>query len=120
MGVAMKRLNRRQAIRKRCLECSGFSPKEVKNCTFNNCLLYPYRLGFGYQEPKKRDKAIRDYCRQDCMNNQNYEVRMCPSGNCPLFHFRQTRNTSTDSKKTSPAGKFKAKKLRVISEHGKE
>lgn len=34
-----------KSIRAHCLECSGQSPKEVKECTITNCALYPYRLG---------------------------------------------------------------------------
>lgn len=40
-----KRLTREQAIRKKCLECSGNSRIEVKNCTIKTCPLYKYRLG---------------------------------------------------------------------------
>jgi hypothetical protein len=34
-----------QAIRKKCLECSGGSPKEAANCIILDCDLYPFRLG---------------------------------------------------------------------------
>lgn len=34
-----------KAIRKKCLECSGNQPSEVRNCLINNCPLYPFRLG---------------------------------------------------------------------------
>ncbi len=34
-----------KAIRYQCLECLGWSPQEIKNCTGNLCALYPYRLG---------------------------------------------------------------------------
>ena len=54
--------NRRKSIRKKCLDCSGFSPKEVTNCSFKDCALYPYRSGKGKQNPKARAKAIRKYC----------------------------------------------------------
>lgn len=40
-----KRLTITQAIRKKCLECSGNSRNEVKNCEINTCPLYYYRLG---------------------------------------------------------------------------
>ena len=35
----------RQAIRKKCLDCSGWQPKEVRLCTVWRCDLYPYRMG---------------------------------------------------------------------------
>lgn len=40
-----KRLTRGQAIKQKCLNCSGFNRKEVKSCKFKECPLYKYRLG---------------------------------------------------------------------------
>lgn len=34
-----------KAIRAKCLDCSVYQPKEVKNCTCTDCSLYPYRFG---------------------------------------------------------------------------
>lgn len=34
-----------KAIRAFCLECSGDSTAEVKNCPRVNCPLYPFRMG---------------------------------------------------------------------------
>lgn len=34
-----------KAIRKKCLDCSGFSPLEVKLCPITECPLYLYRFG---------------------------------------------------------------------------
>ena len=34
-----------KAIRQNCLNCSGGSYKEVKQCVIHNCPLYPYRMG---------------------------------------------------------------------------
>ena len=34
-----------KAIRKKCLDCSGESSKEVKLCPLTNCPLYAYRYG---------------------------------------------------------------------------
>ena len=41
-----------RAIRKKCLDCSAFSPQEVRDCSFNEklgtddgCYLFPYRYG---------------------------------------------------------------------------
>ena len=33
------------AIRRCCLDCSGFSPSEVRNCKHDTCPLWPFRLG---------------------------------------------------------------------------
>jgi hypothetical protein len=34
-----------QAIRKNCLECSGQSVKEVRDCVIKTCTLFDFRLG---------------------------------------------------------------------------
>ena len=34
-----------KAIRKKCLDCSCFQPKEVRLCTCVDCPIYPYRMG---------------------------------------------------------------------------
>lgn len=41
----MKRLTPIKAIRKHCIECSGGSRYEPKNCHLRDCPLWPYRLG---------------------------------------------------------------------------
>jgi hypothetical protein len=87
-GLKPINLNRRTAIRERCLNCSGWQPKEVKECSLAECPLFPFRLGGGKQNPKDRSKAIRGYCLW-CMNGQPGEVNKCPSKECPLFGFRK-------------------------------
>jgi hypothetical protein len=34
-----------QAIKLKCLDCSGYNRAEVKGCTFTSCALHPLRLG---------------------------------------------------------------------------
>ena len=34
-----------KAIREKCLDCSYYQPKEVRDCVIINCPLYPYRMG---------------------------------------------------------------------------
>ena len=34
-----------KAIRKKCLDCSCFQPKEVRLCPVIDCACYPYRMG---------------------------------------------------------------------------
>lgn len=34
-----------KAIRAKCSDCSGGCHKEVRNCQFADCALYPYRMG---------------------------------------------------------------------------
>lgn len=90
--MIMKKLNRREAIRNRCIDCSGFAKMEVRNCAIFNCQLWPFRMATGKQNAKARDKAIRDYC-LECMEGQSLEVRLCPSVECSLYPYRQTANT---------------------------
>ena len=41
----MKNLTPMKAIRKKCLDCCCYQPKEVTLCTVTNCLLYAFRTG---------------------------------------------------------------------------
>ena len=34
-----------KAIRRRCLDCSGYNQAEVKSCRHRDCPLWPYRMG---------------------------------------------------------------------------
>ena len=34
-----------KAIRAKCLDCSCYQPREVKECRVTSCPLWPYRLG---------------------------------------------------------------------------
>jgi hypothetical protein len=90
-GLKTVSLNRRKAIRERCLNCSGWSVREVTECQFSDCQLYPFRTGQGQQNPKARNNAIRKYCLW-CMNGQRAEVGRCPSFDCSLFPYRGVRN----------------------------
>jgi len=44
-GTESVRLTPIKAIRLACLECCGWSPKEVTGCTSPLCPLFPYRAG---------------------------------------------------------------------------
>ena len=90
-GHKIVNLNRRKAIRERCLNCSGWLAKEVTKCKFSDCQLYPFRTGQGRQDPKARNIAIRQYCLW-CMNGRRTEVAKCPSFDCSLFPYRRVRN----------------------------
>ena len=61
-GLKKVNLNRRKAIRERCLNCLNYSFVEVDKCQFKECALYPYRLGVGKQNAKERDRSIRFFC----------------------------------------------------------
>jgi len=89
-GPKMVDLNRRKAIRERCLNCAGWFHKEVTSCTFIDCSLYPFRAGQGKQNAKDRSKAIRKFCLW-CMNGQHGEVARCPATDCSLFPYRKSK-----------------------------
>jgi len=40
----MEGKSRKAAIRAQCLECCGWSAKEVRNCTTTDCTLYKFRI----------------------------------------------------------------------------
>ena len=80
-------LNRRRAIHETCLNCSCWDSREVTNCIFLECPLWPFRTGRGKQNPKQRMGAIRKNCLW-CMAGQHSEIRKCVSTNCPLFAYR--------------------------------
>ena len=43
--LKIKNLTGMSAIRAKCMECSGFSAIEVKECLMRECALYPFRFG---------------------------------------------------------------------------
>ena len=47
-----------KAIRKKCLNCSYWSTKEVRECTVIKCPIYPYRFG------RRPDKETIDTLKQ--------------------------------------------------------
>lgn len=77
-------LTRRGAIRARCLDCSGGSWKEVRDCKFTTCDLHPFRLG---DNPGSRTQAMRKHCLW-CCNGSATEVRLCPAVRCAMHPFR--------------------------------
>ncbi len=94
-----------EAIRKKCVDCSGYEYKEVSDCnfgpgTFDECSLYPFRIGIGHGLGSKV-KAIRKYCLW-CMCNQTEEVKLCVSNNpavpCSLYEFRMGHNPQRKGK----------------------
>jgi len=44
-SIMDKRLTRSQAIKAKCLDCSGDSAKERRECQITNCALWPWRIG---------------------------------------------------------------------------
>ena len=44
-GELMATKSQLKAIRRRCLDCSGYNQAEVKNCKHTGCDLHPFRMG---------------------------------------------------------------------------
>ena len=98
-GWEVVTLSRRKAIRRKCLDCTGWPPKEVRDCDSLECPLHPYRSGKGKQDPDLRNAAIRTMCGW-CTDDQSDEIRNCPAKDCPLYAFRLgriDRNVDIDS-----------------------
>lgn len=52
-----KRLSPVKAIKIKCLDCSGGSKKEVRECIIQDCSLYPFRLGKNPNRKLKRNSV---------------------------------------------------------------
>lgn len=89
-GTKVVNTNRRKSIRERCMNCSGWSYKEISECEFSDCPLFDFRLGAGKQNSKQRSISIRKYCLW-CMAGRPAEVGKCTTNDCPLFPYRQTK-----------------------------
>jgi len=57
-----------KAIRKKCLDCSCFQPKEVRLCPCVDCSIYPYRMG------RRPDKATLDTMEAFYEENTEYTM----------------------------------------------
>lgn len=51
-----------RAIRAKCLDCSGGSPKETRECVMLDCPLYPYRMG---KSPNRKPRILTDEEREN-------------------------------------------------------
>lgn len=90
-GTKVVDLNRRKAIREKCLNCAGWSRLEVMNCTFKRCPFYNWRTGVGKQDPTKRKTAIQEFCLWCCLDS-NFEIIKCTCyKSCALWSFRKSR-----------------------------
>lgn len=87
-----------RAIRKRCVDCSCYVLKGVRDCWKKDYPLYPLRMGKSVKG-KSRMKAIRKFCLY-CGGNSAYEVRLCPTTNCTLYEYRFGKNPSLTGKRS--------------------
>ena len=90
-AVSVRLPSPQKAIRLRCLECQETLPLiaacEFGPGAFNECPLWPFRLGRGAGR-KGLLKAIRRYCLWCCCGSPK-EVRLCPSKEfCALWPYR--------------------------------
>lgn len=97
MVMLMSDLTPIKAIRARCLDCSGWSTKEVRECTHDECPLWEYRAG---HRPKEKAsltplKAIRQHC-LGCCNGSALEVRLCPAEKCALQPYKSGHRPTTN------------------------
>ncbi len=90
-----------EAIRDKCLDCSGYSSKEVTECEMRDCSLWFYRFD---RKPKDRPsrplQAMRKKCLW-CSNGNPDEVKLCPESArdvCSLWHFRFGKNPNLKGK----------------------
>jgi len=98
--IKVKNLTPLKAIKFRCVDCSGGSYKEVKECpcyedngSIEKCPLWLYRFG---KRPKEKPeltpiKAIRKYCLWCCCGGYK-EVKECPVKDCSLYEYRMGKN----------------------------
>ena len=106
------------SIRKRCLDCTCYSPKVVRECELTECSLFPYRMG---KRPPKEclphtgdndieintpKQAIRNYCiwcmgwrggpdKRRCIRL----ARECDIADCPIWHLRPGQKTPRKANK---------------------
>ena len=88
-GNKITNLNRRKAVKERCLDCSGWSAARRVNCDLDDCDLHPFRTGLGKQNAKARHIAIRVYCLW-CSCGSVKEVKKCAVKTCALFPYRNS------------------------------
>lgn len=82
-GSKIVDLNRRKAIREKCLNCVGWEVHRANACDDNGCHLHPFRTAAGKQNAQDRSRALREYCHW-CTNRK---VSLCVSPLCPLHAF---------------------------------
>lgn len=52
-----------KAIRAKCLDCSGNSAAEVRECVLKHCPLYPYRMG---RNPNRTGRELTEEQKAKC------------------------------------------------------
>lgn len=112
--VVTVNLTARRAVRLFCLECVGFSPKEVRECQGDrlieggSCPLFEYRLG----KKRPKIKVILQNCRH-CMGQGKgqamTDIEACPSNRCSLWPYRKGKDPSLAGRTTGGMAKISQK-----------
>lgn len=93
-----------KSVRKYCLWCCTYQPKEVRLCTANLsdpvCPLWPIRFGRKAQGVSTL-KAIRAWC-LDCSAYNRAEVKRCQLNDCSLYPYRMGKNPNLSGKRQAP------------------
>ena len=63
-----------RAIKKHCLECSGYEKKQVRECVIKDCVLYEYRQG---KNPHRKGNTVKKAisCQQSVENRYTEVVK---------------------------------------------
>ena len=66
----MSKVSPLKAIRLKCLDCSGGSAQEVKNCALSECPLFPYRFASNpYTKKKGNPQALAKWRSKKSVSN---------------------------------------------------
>ena len=72
-----------KAIKKHCLECSGYEKKQVRECVIKDCVLYEYRQG---TNPKRNGigttKNLHSITSSEKSDNYISVLRVYPGNEC--------------------------------------
>ena len=72
-----------KAIKKHCLECSGFEKKQVRECIIQNCVLYIYWQGTNPNRKgstlSKKAASTKDFEKRDGYGSAR---RVCAESGC--------------------------------------
>ncbi|WP_319544226.1 hypothetical protein [uncultured Pseudodesulfovibrio sp.] len=60
--TAMVALTPLQAIRAKCVDCSGWSTKEVRKCELEDCPLHDFRMG---KNPHRKKRVLTEAQRKE-------------------------------------------------------
>ncbi len=92
-----------KAIRRRCIDCTGHSYKNIAECSAPKCPfckakcpLFPFRMGHGGRACLG---PIRKYC-LDCQGHSYEGVRECPTLKCALWPYRMGKRPKKEEPET--------------------